>query len=282
LSTEDRSAVGTQSGTPSQWQITWTRSFARRPTDSYGLVLALIILTYVAVSFDMRGPWWTVGIFVLQGLTLYFALRTSRARHFWVVLAASYLVAGTILAAVSVLLREPQSYTDALRVVGGIVLLVTPVAIVRRISQHPVVTAQTLLGAVCVYVLLGYCFASVFNFMGLISQTPFFAGVPQATGSSYLFFSFSTLTTVGYGNLVPAGNLGQTAAMMEALMGQIFLVLIVARLVSLWGQELPRSVAQRAQSPAPPSSSAPQAAEERGADDRRGARAPWDNSAHMD
>jgi len=136
--------------------------------------------------------------------------------------------------------------------------------------------------AVCVYVLLGYCFASVFNLMGLISQTPFFAGVPQATASSYLFFSFSTLTTVGYGNLVPAGNLGQTAAMMEALTGQIFLVLIVARLVSLWGQELPRSVARRAQSPAPPSSSPPQAGAERGADDRRGARARWDNSAHRD
>ena len=52
--------------------------------------------------------------------------------------------------------------------------------------------------------------------------------------SDFLFFSYTTLTTTGYGNLVPAGTVGQSVAVLEMLLGQIFLVTLVAGLVSLW------------------------------------------------
>jgi hypothetical protein len=48
-----------------------------------------------------------------------------------------------------------------------------------------------------------------------------------------------TLTTVGYGNLIPAAPIGQSLSMLEAILGQIYLIVVVARLVSLWGQHLP-------------------------------------------
>lgn len=80
--------------------------------------------------------------------------------------------------------------------------------------------------------------------IGLVGGAPFFAGQAHATANDYLFFSYTTLTTVGYGNLVPAGSVGQTFAMLEALFGQIYLVIVVARLVSLWGQQRPGAVTQ--------------------------------------
>ena len=59
------------------------------------------------------------------------------------------------------------------------------------------------------------------------------------------YYSFVTLTTVGYGNLVPASNLGQTLAMLEAMLGQVYLVIVVSRLVSLWGRAVPRNTRTR-------------------------------------
>ncbi len=105
--------------------------------------------------------------------------------------------------------------------------------------MHERVTTETVLGAVCVYLLLGFSFALLFMAIGYVSSLPFFTGQLHATASQYLFFSYSTLTTVGYGNLVPAGSVGQTFAMLEALVGQIYLVIVVARLVSLWGPSRP-------------------------------------------
>ena len=61
-----------------------------------------------------------------------------------------------------------------------------------------------------------------------------FAGGAHAAPRDYMFFSYTTLTTTGYGNLVPAGDIGQILAVFEMLIGQIFLVTLVARLVSLW------------------------------------------------
>jgi voltage-gated potassium channel Kch len=213
--------------------------------DNYGLVLALVLATYVAVSAAVTNPWWIVGICAMQGLTLFVALHTSRARPLWLGLAAVYLVGGTLVAIVSIVLPAAKTNTNSFRLVGGLLLLIAPVAIARRIATHEVVTTQTVLGAICIYMLLGYCFASIFDTMAHFSQTPFFVGVPHAPRSAYLFFSYTTLTTVGYGNLVPAEHLGQTFAVLEALLGQIFLVTLVARLVSLWGQARPGAGARR-------------------------------------
>src|SRR5262249_59285017 len=73
--------------------------------------------------------------------------------------------------------------------------------------------------------------------------------------SDFLFFSFTTLTTVGYGNLIPAGPLGQALAMVEALLGQIYLVVIVARSVSLWGQDRPAVGPRQHSAPQDPAAS---------------------------
>lgn len=60
------------------------------------------------------------------------------------------------------------------------------------------------------------------------------SSVSHSQAREYLFFSYTTLTTTGYGNLVPAGDIGQILSVFEMLTGQIFLVTLVAGLVSLW------------------------------------------------
>ena len=112
---------------------------------------------------------------------------------------------------------------------------IAAVTILRRvIISAREVDFRTILGAISVFTLMGLLFAFLYVGFGRWSDQPFFTGVPHAASSDYLFFSYTTLTTTGYGNLVPAGEVGQSFAVLEMLVGQIFLVTLVAGLVSLW------------------------------------------------
>jgi hypothetical protein len=205
--------------------------------DSYGLVLLLILLDYLAVSTLLTSDWGKVVVVALLGATLLFALRTSKARRIWRLLALGFLVSSVALTLASVVAPATREIGQQISIICGVLLIVTPLAIARRISTHRIVTTETVLGALCIYLLIGFSFAFIYLAIGALSPPPFFTGQPQAPVNAYLFFSYTTLTTVGYGDLVPEGSLGQTFAMVEALMGQIYLVIVVARLVSLWGQE---------------------------------------------
>jgi len=109
---------------------------------------------------------------------------------------------------------------------------IAAVTILPRVVGASRVDSRTILGAISVYTLIGLLFAFFYLAYGRRSGSSFFTAGPQA--SDYLFFSYTTLTTTGYGNLVPADTVGQSFAVLEMLMGQIFLVTLVAGLVSLW------------------------------------------------
>ena len=117
----------------------------------------------------------------------------------------------------------------------AILLAIAALTILRRvILGASEVDFRTILGAISVFTLLGLLFAFLFVGFANASHTEFFTGVPGPRSSDYLFFSYTTLTTTGYGNLVPAGTVGQSFAVLEMLVGQVFLVTLVAGLVSLW------------------------------------------------
>jgi len=109
-------------------------------------------------------------------------------------------------------------------------LLITDEAISR-------VAKQTVAGALCTYVLLGLLFAFLFLAVADLRNDPFFAQAGAHQQSEYLYFSFVTLTTLGFGDLSPHVGLPQGLTVLEALSGQIFLVTMVARLVTLWGRQ---------------------------------------------
>ena len=93
-----------------------------------------------------------------------------------------------------------------------------------------------MLGALCSYVLLGLLFAFVYLAVNEVNG-PFFSQPEPHAQSEFLYFSFVTLTTLGFGDLSPAVGLPQALTVLEALSGQIFLVTMVARLVTVWGRQ---------------------------------------------
>ena len=83
-------------------------------------------------------------------------------------------------------------------------------------------------------------FASLYALTGVLTGEPFFAQITppaRATTIDYSYFSFITITTVGYGDLTAAGNVGRMTASIEAVLGQLYLITVVALVVQNLGQE---------------------------------------------
>jgi len=109
-----------------------------------------------------------------------------------------------------------------------------PFAVVRDIATRRSVDQETVLGAIAAYLFVGMFFAFTYRAIGILQPTPFFGAEGPGDMSQALFFSFVTLTTTGYGNLVPATNPGQSLAVLEAVLGQLFLVTAVAKIITAW------------------------------------------------
>ena len=111
------------------------------------------------------------------------------------------------------------------------------VGVVRDLRTSGRVRLEAVSGVLCLYLLLGLLFAYVYGAIDrLDGDDAFFAGAEEGTLSRCLYFSFTTLTTVGYGDLVAGSDLGRTLAIFEALIGQIYLVTVVSLIVSNLGR----------------------------------------------
>lgn len=209
------------------------RSFlARRTgTDDFGIVLSLLVTAYVAFALS-SDQWVEILVLVLYLFTLGLAVRTSQPmphqrRFVRIVLVVSALVALVALVAL------PQPTADG--VLDGVVcviLMTALVVILDRILRRTAVTVQSLAGALSAYLIIGMFFASLFGVIDVLTPGPFFASGEAANARSFQYFSYTTLTTLGYGDYTAALFPGRSIATFEALVGQVFLAVLVARLVA--------------------------------------------------
>lgn len=201
------------------------------PGYRFGYVLALLFVTFVVMAVAPSGQWGRVLIVALQGMTLMAAFSASRVnRHLmriaFVVSTLAFL--GALVTAISDANPSPGVYL----VLSFLLVGAAPVAIGRSVWRRHVVDVKTVLAALCIYVMIGMLFAFCYGAVDAFSTEPFFAQTAHATTSDFLYFSFVTQTTTGYGDLTAAAELGRALAVFEALFGQLYLVTIVAVLVS--------------------------------------------------
>jgi hypothetical protein len=203
-----------------------------RSADSYGLVLLMITTTYlIAVNVGPRGASLLI---LVQIITVRLSLHTSRAGRKARLLADGLFVAAAICAIANLFPNDPSRFEWWVFISATLLYFIAPIAIVRHIAFRPQVDQETMLGALCAYLLIGMAFAFTYRYVGALQSQPFFGPNGVGTLSQDLFFSFITLTTTGYGNLVPSKNPGQTLAVFEALIGQLFLVTAVGKIVTAW------------------------------------------------
>jgi Ion channel len=200
----------------------------------YGLVLLLILCSLVFQLAASDQDWARVVAIALQGATLVLALYASQARPLIARLAAA-VVALAVLGSAAALIGFGEFGSTAGRIVAVLLVALAPLAIVRGVVRgvrtEGAVTMHTMFGVLCIYLLIGMLFAYVYGLVGDAQSEPFFASGIDPDISDYLYFSFATMTTVGYGDLAAATDLGRSVAIAEALIGQIYLVTVVAVIV---------------------------------------------------
>lgn len=214
---------------------------AERANDAFGLVLFLVLLTYVLTSLMANRGWDAVVLTIATGVTSVVALASSQVRIEGVRIALLLSVISVVLAAIAAVSKD-NVWLELASLIQITLLAFAMGAVLRRIVLAPEIGSRTILGALSVYAVLGILFTFVYGAIDRIQSAPFFEGVAHPNGSDFLFFSYTTLTTTGYGDLVPRGQPGRMIAGLEMMIGEIFLVTLVAGLVSLWrpGEALKR------------------------------------------
>jgi hypothetical protein len=196
----------------------------------FGLVLVLLLATFVVLMVGTSARWVRPVTVALTGTTLVAALFaadvSARLRRIAVVVTIGAFVAEVSLVGLG------HSGEGAAGLLNAALVAVAPFAIARSVIRRRVIDTRTVMAALCIFVLLGMLWAFVYTALGAYSSTPFFAQTDTATSADYLYFSFITQTTVGYGDLSAAANPGRACAVLEALIGQLYLVTVVALVVS--------------------------------------------------
>jgi Ion channel len=212
--------------TGSAGAISW-----HRWSESYVLVLALVVVTYV-VSVSLTEARAASVVLTVQLATVWVTLRTSHARRIVRRLADVVLAMAAVVAVGSFFAHGDGAQLGAVFAVSCLLYLIAPFSIVRDLIQRRDIDRETLLGAVAAYLLIGMFFGFAYKAAGELGSIPFYGAAGHGTLSQDLFFSFVTITTLGYGNLVPAANPGQTLAVLEAITGQLFLIVAVGKVIS--------------------------------------------------
>jgi len=205
---------------------------ARAPAR-YGLLLVVLIAAYLVAAVTQARWSGPIHVAFVAAIGLLAVWRTRPwPRPAW--LAAGAVLAITVAAGVGATSGSKPA-EGAADLWNGLMLLGTVVIIIGRVLRLERVTAQSIYGALSAYLLIGLMFAAWFGAIDLLATGPFFAGGQPANAETLQYFSFTTLTTLGYGDFTAAGSLGRALAVLEAIAGQVFLATLVARLVSAYG-----------------------------------------------
>jgi hypothetical protein len=198
----------------------------------YGALLLVLIISYLMSAF-FSGQWvegLQVVLFTVAGLL---ALRNStvplRAVRLLLIVA---FIGVPVFFAISFSTATGDTGTGIANAWTGVVLLAAAVMIVHRVLAFGTVTLQSIFGALSAYLIIGPMFAAFFAAIYHLSGDKFFVPGEPANTQTFQYFSFTTLTTLGYGDFTAAYNSGRAVAVLEALTGQVFLATLVARLVA--------------------------------------------------
>ena len=204
-------------------------------SHSYRPVLGLIFAVFVFVAAAPNSGWartlLTLGLCTLMLLALWTSGLSSE-NHVGIIVAAA-----SIAVAIASLIQGGSTLNGTVGLFDFLLALGATVAIGVGVVDQGEVNRQSILGAICIYVLLGLLFTFVYGAAASLGSGNFFAQGTDGTPDIRMYFSYVTLATLGYGDYTPSGNFGRTLAISEALLGQLYLVTVLALLVSNLGRK---------------------------------------------
>ena len=213
--------------------------FRERRRGRFGPVLLSILATIAVTVAAPETKTWATVLAVMLGGTLWLAFLAAGASRkvVWAGLVAWIVASGVM----GVAAASDASFRNSLGPILNMVLIAAAaVAILRNLVQRGTITMSSVGGVLAVYLLIGLFFTYVYDSIGAITHADPLQGEAPIDLSAELYFTFVTQTTVGYGDYTPATNLVRGVAITQALVGQLYLVSVVALVVGNLGREAPR------------------------------------------
>ena len=207
----------------------------------FGMLLLALGATFVFEGVAQPGDVQRAVQTVLVGSTLMLALYAAEVPKRRLEVAAAVIFTVVVGVVITSVAGSGTTVAGIAAIANGLLVVLAPPAVVigllRNLRATGTVTVTVVAGVLCLYLLVGLFFAFTYTAVQNLGGAPFFANGATATPARSLYFSFVTMTTVGYGDYTALTNLGHTMSVTEALFGQIYLVTVVAAIV---GRMVPR------------------------------------------
>jgi ion channel len=202
----------------------------------YGMLLLALFATFFFGGIATPGDLQRVIGTILVGATLLLALYAAEIPARRMRVASAVIVATVVGVVIASLAGEGRTAVGIGAIANALLVAFAPPAVVIGVSRNlratGSVTITVVAGALCLYLLLGLFFAFTYTAVQNLGGAPFFANGAAATSDRSVYFSFVTLATLGYGDYTARTNFGHTLSITEALLGQIYLVTVVATIVA--------------------------------------------------
>ena len=215
-----------------------TRLERLHASHSYGFVLLLVLVSFVFTALMTDSSTSEAVLVLIEASILVIALWTSGLpfRRF----AIPLILLAAVSAAVGLIAVDTSFARNSAAVVELAFLVGAACAIGAGVVDQGDVNSQSVLGALSIYVTVGMLFTVIYGALADVGEAPFFAQGTDGDPATRLYFSFVTLATLGYGDYSPAGDVGRMMAVIEALIGQLYLVTVVALIVGNLGRHRER------------------------------------------
>jgi Ion channel len=203
--------------------------------ERFGLLFLALVVVFFVEGIASEGALKDATITFLVSVALAISFQAAdmprrRLRRF--ILLVALVMAAVIVAQVT---GHDRVVTGVTRLANGMLVALAPIAVVigvqRSLRRRQAVTIEVVLGALCFYLLVGLFFAFLYGAINDLGGNPFYASKAASTSAHNVYFSFTTLTTTGFGDLTARSNLGHTLSNLEMLVGQIYLVTVVSVVV---------------------------------------------------
>ncbi|MHC4154482.1 MAG: potassium channel family protein [Planctomycetota bacterium] len=197
------------------------------------LLVWLIVYLFMAPFAEHSGSFVgfrIVGLLLLATLTLCLRVTVVSKKVFWA--CVSLIALAFLLSAADALTENPrlqQAFSTTGDLINAAFVTITIVALMVNMFRAHRVTPDMIVGGICIYLLIGILWNVLFELVLIWDPD----AIALREGASLFYFSFTTLTTLGYGDIVPVSKLAQVLANMEAIAGQVYLAIFIARLVGL-------------------------------------------------
>jgi hypothetical protein len=209
----------------------------------YGLVLVVQTFLFFITPFTREHPFLLFllifGLFGIFGIVI-LTIWSARLPRLLAIGSAMGALASGFMAFLSMRLGDPNiAYLTACCIASALFILIALVSIGADVLCRERVTLDCILGSTCVYMFLGMFFAFLFGVVALLMPGSFYYGVDELSLEAVklndlLYFSYSTLTTTGYGDITPLHPFVRTLATFESIVGTLYLAVMISRLVGLY------------------------------------------------